>query len=235
MDKQRARVKAKRREERRKAKAAEDKELAKAFNAKYKADGLKHQFKPKDIGSAYRQIQGELAEEAIIANTVAALYTMRRLYRFGAMRLHRLAGEIAVMITDVGKGRRSPSQLEDMLMTDARLDIKQHWSEQRKEFNTAAQRKELLCAYARQTATVQITAIFYTMFPNGSVSRRSRRMERVAESIANVSERILTQGKLDDYIAELAACGFRISKDGKFGSNKLDSGELEKLKRRIVA
>lgn len=233
MDKQRARAKSRRREERRQQRQAEEKQLADRLNAKCKAAGIEHRYKPGEVGREYRKVQTEIVEEAIVTNTVAALYTMRRLYGYGAKRLHRLAGEIAVLVAEIGRGNRSAAQLEDMLRTDAHLDISRYWPEQRTVFDDA-RRRELLAAYARQTAAVQITAIFYTLFPMGSISHRSRRMERIAEGMAATAEYCIKNNKLDNYIAELNACGLHITRDGQFGSKKLTEEENERIKRRVI-
>lgn len=235
MDKLKQRAKAKRREERRKQKQAENRQLAERFNAKCKAEGKKNRYTVEGIARAYKKVQSEIAEEAIIANTVAALVTMRRLHKWGARRLHFLAGEVTAVITDIGNGIRTPAQLTETLFEDAHLDFKKYWSEQRTEFADNTKKSVLLCAYARQTACVQLLATFYKLFPKGSISRKSKRMERIAFHMAGIAEDILKNDRLDMYISELAECGFKVTRTGTFGSAKLTPEENEKLKRRITA
>jgi hypothetical protein len=60
-------------------------------------------------------------------------------------------------------------------------------------------------------------------------------MERIAESIANITEHIIKSGRLTDYTDELAKCGLNVTKSGQFSSTKITAEELENLKRRMTA
>lgn len=128
MDKQRAKAKARRRAERAREQREYKKDLARQFNDKFKEQGLKHRFKSDEIARAYGDLQREIAEEAVVTNSIIALYVMRRLHKFGALRLHRLAGEITVLVSGIGLNRRTLPQLEEALRNDAHIDYCGYWN-----------------------------------------------------------------------------------------------------------
>ncbi|MCH5213057.1 MAG: hypothetical protein J1G06_08575 [Oscillospiraceae bacterium] len=237
MDKLRAKAKARRREERVRAEREYKKDLARWFNDKFKEQGLKHRFKPNEISRAYRNLQREIAEEAVVTNSIITLYVMRRLHKFGALRLHRLAGEITVLVSDIGLDRRTLPQLEEALRNDAHLDYCDYWNKEAipDVHGASAQRRNLLIASAQHTLPIQLTAIFYTLFPVGSISRKSVRMERITQNICGTVRRAIESGTIDAYRRELEGCGLKISMKGQFGSNKLSEEESDRLQRRIIA
>lgn len=229
MDKQRKRQKAKRRDERRKQKRADEKEIIASFRKGFEREGLKVKASDKEMLAAYNEIQREIAMEAVMLNTISVLTVMHRSYGYGAKRLHRLAGEIAVIITEVGNGRRSLDDLKDILKGDARLNI------DALRIEDAPDKKALLMRSALTTLPIQITAIFYWFFEMGSVRRKSKRLIDIVAKAWWLTKRMIKNGSMDIYRRELEDTGLTISPDGKFGSSKLSQAENEKLKERIMA
>lgn len=228
MDKQKQRLKARRREERQKQKRADEKEIIASFRKGFEREGLKVKASDKEMLAAYNEIQREIAMEAVMLNTISVLTVMHRSYGYGAKRLHRLAGEIAVIITEVGNGRRSLDDLKDILKGDARLNIDALRCEELPD------RQGLLMHNALLTLPIQITAIFYWFFEVGSVRRKSKRLIDITAKTWWLTKRMIKNGSMDIYRRELEATGLTITADGKFGSTKLTAEENEKLKGRIM-
>lgn len=228
MDKQKQRLKARRREERQKQKRADEKAIIASFRKGFEREGLNVKANDKEMLSAYNEVQRQIATEAVMLNTVALLTVMHRSYKYGAKRLHRIAGEIAVIITEVGNGRRSIDDLRDILKGDARLNI------DALRIEDAPDKKALLMRSALTTLPIQLTAVFYWFFEMGSVRRKSKRLIDITAKTWWLTKRMIRNDSMDDYRRELEATGLAISPDGKFGSAKLTAEENNRLKARIM-
>lgn len=235
MDKLRARAKRRRNEQRRKEAAEADKNLAKEFNDYYAERGMRHNFSPKDIRRAYKEVERESTCEAIVANTIVTLWVMNKLYGYGGQRLFRLASEITIRVGWVGRNERSIKQLDEELRLDAHLRYTDYWKQPNisKELPIEEyQRRDAVLKTVPYTLPIHLHAVFYTLFSD-TITRRSIRMERITSMICNTVKYAVENNLLDSYRADLEQHGFKIDMQGRYGGKGVKEEEYNRYMKRI--
>ena len=237
MDKLKQRAKRKRRREREAAVAAENKRLADAFNNHYKELGMRHNFTPNQVRRAYDQVERQSITTAIMADTIATLWVMRKEYGYGNRRLCRLATEITQRVNWVGNAERSLRHLEEELKYDAKLDCAAYWTGT-SNIDTAVsrserQRREAVLRSAPVVFPIHMHAVFYELFKN-PIARESAKLDRIAQLASSAAKRAIEQDRLKEYIADLSKCGFKIDMQGRFGGRDVTPEEYQRFTKLLA-
>ncbi len=231
MDKTRARLKRKKRQTAEAAKRA----LAKEFNEHYKARGQK-KFSADKISRAYDKLEKQSICEGIMTDTVMTCWVMRKLYRWGAKRLFRLACEITLRVGYVGRNERSIAALADELKYDAHFDCAGYWEKElvipKGTPSGEAERRTLAAKTAAHVFPIHMHAVFYLLFKQ-PITRKSRRLDRIAYRISNAVTKAIADGTVDNYRKELEKAGLAISETGQFKAKGMSEEEFERYMRRI--
>lgn len=232
MDKVKLKAKKKRRAEKSRAEVLEYKKLADEFNDIYKSKGLKHNFKPAEFRKAYNSIRKEITCESIVACTIITLYAMRKLYRFGRVRLFRLATDITMRISDVGNKDRSIIQFSEELKDLAGLNVREYWNgfePKPSETLTTSERQKIHAMFLDipHILAIQMYAVYY------SLNFKRKRMNRLCKLTSELLQFALCNNKLQQYIDELGKCGFMINMNGRFGAMGASENDMIRLSKHL--
>ncbi len=231
MDKTKLRKKKKRRHEKRLVIEAEERQLAEQYKSTFKANGLRSDFSKSAILKAHKQIQADFSKRAIVLYSLAVLYAMHKLHRFGKLRLYRLAVDITIRVSDIGSRERSVEQFAEELNDIAGFDVTPY----RKELESIAGKygknkkdteSSLMFRRMSYLLPIQIYAVY------ASLGYKRKRLTRLCDAVNVVVQNMVINNKAEDYMADLEKIGLKCNLDGQYGIlSKYATKETDRLNR----
>lgn len=211
-DKMAARAKAKRAAAKRAVKESEKKRIVNAFYDHCKKRGVKNKsWSREKILQVHHEVEVELEKEANMICVISTLYSMNKLFGYGAVRLYKLGMEITNRITNAYSGERTAYQFADELVEDCDLDIKARFMD-RPKFKIRSEHSERVFAFWSKVPVILNIAMYAVYTGCGF---KKQRMNKLCDYAADVVKNIIHNENTDHYIDELAKIGFNITKKGK--------------------